>query len=108
VKTEADMIAEISKIFVLTEPELASLMHAARPAVQSRSAEVLSNEYGSQTEPIFRLAVLLSKEIELSRIPDIIRRKESWLNDRSMLEVLKAEGVAPIYAYLRRLFEYRE
>jgi len=27
-----------------------------------------------------------------------------WLGNRTMLEVMRAEGVAPIYGYLARLF----
>jgi hypothetical protein len=53
-----------------------------------------------------RAGRLFRHKLIASRIPEIVRTPDAWLNDRSILETLRLEGVDPIYAYLGRLFSY--
>jgi hypothetical protein len=49
---------------------------------------------------------VLKREVRLSRIPEIVRTPDAWLGGRSILDVIRAEGVDPVYGYLARLFNY--
>jgi hypothetical protein len=50
---------------------------------------------------------IMEKRITRERIPEVVRRTgDRWLNDRSLLEVLRTEGMETIKAYLDRLFSY--
>jgi transcriptional regulator with XRE-family HTH domain len=100
------MITEIREILGLSQAEIASLLSVAESTITSWSTGMVPGRYHSSIERIHGLALVLLKEIKPSRIPESVRRKESWLEDRSIIDVITADGVAPIYAYLNRLFEY--
>ncbi len=53
------------------------------------------------------LAKVLRNEIIPTHIPEIVRRKDSWLDDKSILQTIANDGVDRVYAYLHRLFTYR-
>ena len=57
-------------------------------------------------ERLLNLAHVFSNRVIASRIPEIVRTPNAWLGGRTILEILRAEGVDPIYAYLGRLFTH--
>jgi hypothetical protein len=107
-KDVADMISEIRKIFDLSEAQMAALADDSDSTAQCSSTKAGSCICSCRVRRVHALAVLLVVELKPNAIPRVVRKKESWLQDRSILEVLTAEGVAPVYAYLKRLFNYSD
>jgi hypothetical protein len=52
------------------------------------------------------LIAILERRLIADRIPDVIRSPDDWLGGRTILETLQTDGVAPVMAYLDRLFSY--
>lgn len=103
-----DAISEIRRILGLSAADIASLLNASELAVESWNSENVPSDSAASIYGLHRLAVLLYAEVNPESIPEIIHKSEPWLNNRSIFDVLKAEGVGPIYMYLNRLFEYRQ
>ena len=60
----------------------------------------------ASVERVADLAAVLQREIIRTRIPQIVRTKDAWLGDRTILETIRADGPEPVYGYLHRLFSY--
>jgi len=101
--TELD---EIRETFRLSKSELAALFQRRAPSVAEWETRGIPIDRQATAERLVDLARLLRRKLVQRRIPEIVRTKDAWLGDRSMLEVLATEGVDPIYAYLGRLFAY--
>jgi len=76
-----------------------------------RGYEVFDRDRWAKTlrasvERLVDLARVFRRKVIASRISEVVRTRDAWLNDRTMLETLRADGVHPIYAYLARLFAY--
>lgn len=60
----------------------------------------------ASVERLLDLSRVFRRKLIASRIPEVVRTRDAWLNDRTMLETVRADGVDPIYAYLARLSFY--
>ncbi len=58
-------------------------------------------------ERIADLARVFQRNIIASRIPEVVTTSDAWLGNKTLLEVLEADGVDPIYSYPARLFAYQ-
>jgi len=101
---------EIRRILGLSEAELGELFGVSRQAVGHWRVHGVPAGRGADVDRIAELARFLEREIVTSRIPQIIRTpgrdKNDSLRGRSMLAVMRDEGVMPIYRHLERLFSY--
>ena len=102
----APELAETQAILGLSQSELADLFGVRQPSLASWRTGRLPVVRRASVERLHDLALVLRQELKPSRIPEIVRTPDAWLGNRSMLEVSRAEGVAPIYGYLSRLFAY--
>jgi transcriptional regulator with XRE-family HTH domain len=99
-------LEETRSILGLSQSELADLFGVRQPSLAEwRSRGVPANRRAS-VERLHALALVLKREVRLSRIPEIVRTPDAWLGGRSILDVIRAEGVDPVYGYLARLFNY--
>ena len=101
------LLDEIRSIFGLTESDLADLFGVRRQSVAEWREYGVPTQRLATLEHVAGLAKVLRKEIILTHIPEIVRRKDSWLDDKSILQVIANDGVDRVYAYLHRLFTYR-
>ena len=103
---EIDEIAQTQAILGLTQSELADLFGVREPSLAAWRTRGIPTTRRATVEPLYELALVLKTELTPSRIPQIIRTRDAWLCDRSMLDVIRDEGVGPIYGYLARLSNY--
>jgi transcriptional regulator with XRE-family HTH domain len=108
VTLEIDEIAQTQAILGLTQSELADLFGVRQPSLASWRTGGIPATRRATVERLYELALVLKTELTPSRIPQIIRTRDAWLGDRSVLDVIRDEGVGPIYGYLARLFNYAE
>jgi bifunctional DNA-binding transcriptional regulator/antitoxin component of YhaV-PrlF toxin-antitoxin module len=101
-----DQIVEIQEIMGLSQAEIAALFGVAPSTIASWCASEIPTSRLASVQRLHDLALLLRKELKPSRIPEIIRTKDALLGNRTVIEVIQAEGVASIYGYLARLFDY--
>jgi transcriptional regulator with XRE-family HTH domain len=101
-----DLIGEIREILGLSQAEVAALVGVFQPTIASWPGIGIPESRLASVIRLHDLALLLCKELAPSRIPEIVRTRDAWLGGRTVLEVIQADGVASIYGYLRRLFEY--
>lgn len=102
----APEIAQTQDILGLSQGEYADLFGIRQPSLAAWRAGHIPPARRASVERLHDLALVLQREVTPSRIPEIVRTPDAWLGNRSMLEVIRAEGVAPIYGYLARLFAY--
>jgi transcriptional regulator with XRE-family HTH domain len=102
----APEIVETQAILGLSQSELADLFGIRQPSLASWRAGHIPAARRASVERLHDLALVLKRELIPSRIPEVVRTQDAWLGNRSMLDVIRAEGVAPIYGYLARLFAY--
>lgn len=101
------LLDEISSIFGLTESDLACLFGVRRQSVAKWREHGMPAQRIATLEHMAGLAKVLRNEIIPTHIPEIVRRKDSWLDDKSILQTIANDGVDRVYAYLHRLFTYR-
>ena len=93
-------------MFGLTRSEIADLLgRRAQSLIEWETRGVPRNKRAS-VERLLDLARLFRRRVIASRIPEIVRTPDSWLGNPTILEILRVDGVDPIYAYLGRLFNY--
>ncbi len=102
----AGALLETQQILGLSQNELADLFGVRQPSLAQWLTRGIPATRQASVERLHDLALVLKREVIPSRIPEIVRRKDTWLGDRSILEVVRAEGVEPIWGYLSRLFAY--
>lgn len=102
----AALLGDIRAVFGLSENELADLFGVRRQSLDGWRKHGIPLVRLASVERVAELARLLHREIIPTRIPQIVRTKDAWLGDRTILHVLAHDGVDPIYAYLHRLFAY--
>lgn len=98
---------EIRTILGLSQSELADLFGVRQPSLAEWRTRGIPATRRASVERLAELARLLKRELIPSRIPEIVRTPDDWLDGHSMLEAIRAHGVAPIYGYLKRLFAYQ-
>ncbi|MDQ2959957.1 MAG: helix-turn-helix domain-containing protein [Candidatus Dormibacteraeota bacterium] len=102
------VLDEIRQVLGLSESELADLFGVRRPSLTSWRSTGIPQGRRATAERLQSLARVLDRELIRSRIPEIVRTPDAWLGNRTMLEVLIAEGPDAVYGYLGRLFAYAE
>ncbi len=101
---ELEEIAQTQAILGLTQGELAELFGVSQHSLAAWRASGIPASRRPTVERLYELALVLKIELKPSRIPQIVRTRDAWLGDRSMLDVIRDEGVGPIYGYLAHLF----
>ncbi|HTU68843.1 MAG TPA: helix-turn-helix transcriptional regulator [Candidatus Baltobacteraceae bacterium] len=101
------MLDEIEEKLGLKETELADLFGIRRPSVSGWREAGIPRARRASVERLLDLARVLAREVKESRIPEIVRTRDQWLENRSILETIALHGVEPVYGYLRRLFSYQ-
>jgi transcriptional regulator with XRE-family HTH domain len=99
-------LRSIAKILGLSQTELATLFGVRQPSLAEWIVNGVPTARVANVERFYDLAQVLSREVKATRIPSIVRTPDAWLGNRSILDVVAAEGVEPIYGYLARLFSY--
>lgn len=102
----ASELAEIRDTFGLSDKELAQLLHLRPKLLIDWEKRGIPIEKRASVERLVDLARVLRRKAIASRIPEIVRTRDARLNERTMLQTLRADGVDSIYAYLARLFAY--
>jgi hypothetical protein len=101
-------LEETQAILGITQRELASLFGIEEDVLDEWIAHGAPASQYEDIERLHGLALLLDREILRAHIPKILRTPDAWLGNRTMLQVISIDGVAPIHEYLARLFAFRE
>ena len=104
----AGLLDPISSTFGLSETELAELFSVRRPSLSGWREHGIPPARHASVERLNDLAGVFAREIIASRIPEVVRTADDWLDGRTILETIRRDGPAPVYAYLSRLFSYAE
>jgi DNA-binding XRE family transcriptional regulator len=104
--TTTSALEEIRDVFGLSKSEMADLLGRRPQSIIEWETRGVPTEKRASVERLLDLALLFQRRVIASRIPEIVRTKDAWLGNRTILETLRADGVDPIYAYLGRLFNY--
>jgi transcriptional regulator with XRE-family HTH domain len=104
---DARALDEISRILGLSQSELADLFHVRQPSLAQWRSSGIPAARRASVERLFKFARLLNRELIASRIPEIVRTPDDWLDGRTILETIRQGGVEPMYGYLNRLFAYQ-
>jgi transcriptional regulator with XRE-family HTH domain len=96
----------IREIFDLSEHDLAALFGVQRQSVSGWRENGMPSSRLASLERIFALAEIFKREFIASRIPEIVRTPDEWLDGRNILETIRISGPEAIYAYLHKLFTY--
>lgn len=99
-------LEEIQDVFGLSRSELADLLGRRPQSILEWETRGIPRERRASVERLVDLAQIFRKRVIASRIPEIVRTRDEWLGNRTILETLRSEGVDPIYSYLGRLFSY--
>ena len=105
-RTAGKTLDEIKGVFGLTETELADLFGVRRPSLTAWREDGIPQTRQATLEQLIDLARVFAREVIPTRIPQIVRTPDAWLDNRTILDTIKRDGVAPIYGYLHRLFNY--
>jgi hypothetical protein len=101
---------EIREAFDLSETELGSLFGITRQAVSHWRVHGIPPHRSADVARVAELAEYLSREFLAERLPQIVRTpghdKNDALGGRTFLDVMRTDGVMPIYRHLEHLFAY--
>jgi hypothetical protein len=101
-----EKLDHIGDVFGLNDSGIGSLFNVQRQSVIGWREHGIPPGRRATVERLCDLADVLHREIIPTRIPEIVRTKDEWLGNRSILETIRAEGPEAIYSYLKRLFSY--
>jgi len=100
----------IRSTFDLSEAELGALFSVTRQAVGHWRVHGIPPQRSADVDRIAELAEYLAREFVPERLAQIVRargrNRSDDLSGRSFLEVMREDGVMPIYRHLERLFAY--
>lgn len=102
----ATQIAYIREVFGISNTELGKIFGVERQAVAQWSSRGIPPQRSAQFDRIVELGQFLQRRLIPARIPQIVRTPGKGLGGKTVLEVLRSEGVEPIYDYLRMLAAY--
>ena len=105
-QTACSLLDEVAETFGLSETELADLFGVRRPSLAGWREHGLPQGRRATAERLQDLARVFRRELIASRIPEIVRTPDEWLDGRTILETIRRDGAEPVYGYLRRLFSY--
>ena len=97
---------EIRETFGLSKSELGDLLGRRAQSIAEWQTRGVPQEQVASVERLRDLARLFRRKIIASRIPQVVRTPDAWLGERTILQVLKSDGIDSIYGYLGRLFSY--
>ncbi|MBV8530614.1 MAG: hypothetical protein JO104_04800 [Candidatus Eremiobacteraeota bacterium] len=100
------LLDDVAATFGLNDSELADLFGVRRPSLAAWREHGLPQGRRATAERLHDLARVFRREIIASRIPEIVRTPEEWLDGHTILETIRSNGTEPVYGYLRRLFSY--
>ncbi|HEY5424964.1 MAG TPA: hypothetical protein VIJ77_00285 [Candidatus Tumulicola sp.] len=96
----------IRKIFALSENDLAVVLGVQRQSVTGWREGGIPSSRRASVERLNDLAGVLHEELIPSRIPEVVRTPDEWLEGRTILETIRIDGPEAVYGYLTRLFGY--
>lgn len=96
----------IRRDFGLSYAELARLFCVSRPAVQGWYQHDVPVTRAADVDRVRELAEVFLRKFIPARVPQIVRTPGKGLGGKTVLEVVGAAGVEPVYAYLESLFAY--
>ncbi len=101
---------KISRLFDLSDVELARLFRLSPRTISLWQRQGVSPRRIADVDRIADLADYLAREFIADRLPKIVRTpgndKNDSLRGRAILDVIRREGVSPVYRHLERLFAY--
>ncbi len=107
---QLDSLDDIRAILDLSEAELGELFGMTRQAVSHWRLHGIPPRRSADVSRVAELARYLAAEFIPERLPQIVRTpgrdKHDSLKGRAFLEVIRDEGVMPIYRHLEALFSY--
>lgn len=62
----------------------------------------------SRLRTLKHLVETLQKEVDSSKLPEVVKRTDTVLGDRSILQVIEESGPACVFSYLNELLSYHE
>jgi hypothetical protein len=101
------LLEEIRLTFGLSKSKLADLFRRRPQTVAEWYTRGIPPELHATAERLADLARVFQRNIITSRIAEVVTTPDAWLGNKTILEVLEADGVDPIYSYLARLFAYQ-
>lgn len=105
-----DALDKIRGIFDLSETELGELFAVSRQAISHWRVHGIPPHRAADVDRVAELAQYLAREFMPERLPQIVRTRglnaDDSLAGHSFLEVLRTQGVMPIYRHLEQLFAY--
>lgn len=96
-------LATIGSTFDLSGDATAKLFGVSRHAVELWRRNGVPSGRLADVDRVAHLALALRKVFRRERLPAIVREAIPALHDRSILEAIASDGVAPILLVLRRL-----
>jgi len=103
----AEQIAQIRAALGLTNAELGRLLGGiSRQAVEQWIDHGVPVHRSGDVDRIAEIVAELARRFKPQRLPQIARGKMPMLDGRSILEVLGAQGAAPMHAFFRRWDRY--
>ena len=101
-------IREAQDVLGISSNEVAGMLGVDPPELAKWMDSGVPEKDQADVDRLRCLVELLSREIDQSRLPDVVRRRDVWLGNRTMLEVIKRDGIAPMRQYLTLVFAFRE
>jgi hypothetical protein len=102
-------LAEVQETFGLSQSELARLFDRTASSLIEWRSRGIPQDKKATLGRLRDLAKIFRRKIYEERIPEVVRTRDEWLGDRSILETLSSDprnGIDAVYAYLDRLFSY--
>lgn len=96
----------IRRVFDLSEAELGDLFGVQRTSVIGWREHGIPPARRASVERTLDLARVLERELIPTRIAEIVRTPDEWLEGRTILQTIRTHGAETVYGYLRRLFAY--
>jgi hypothetical protein len=105
---EADdrALTEIRLVLDISEAQLADLFAIQRSSVEAWRKNGIPTARRAKVERLRDLVRVFVRDLKRSRIPEIVRTPDAWLDGRSILETIRIAGPDAVYSYLARLFSY--
>ena len=104
--SDARALDRIRRTFGLSEHELAELFDVQRQSVTGWRENGVPAARRATLERLNDLAGVFHREVLADRIPEIVRTRDEWLGNRTILETIRIDGPEAVYGYLARLFAY--
>ncbi len=99
-------ISFIESALGLSDAELGKLVGVSRQAVAQWRGRGVPAERSAQVDRLVEFAQFLQRRLVPQRIPQIVRTAAKGLGGKTMLDVIRVDGVAPLYTYVARLAAY--